>query len=132
MAGRTTEKEIDPIDLGKAVGVAISEGSSFCTKYTERRLKQPKVYTYPRLRVTSCIRETLEPLSKVTGLKIISAREKKIHCKPQDFPPDGKGRYLIDLSLPHYKTLKPHIPQPYRKKWVETWKKKKCYHPDLD
>ncbi|MCP8313996.1 MAG: hypothetical protein H3Z53_06445 [archaeon] len=114
------------IDEVQTATLAITEGYADCV-VTEYKGKE---YRYPALRISSCVKEALEPASRVFGTSIRPDKRKRITCPPELFPPDGRGIWTVSKSGKEMKTtlkkLSPLIPEYYLKKWEQTWKRRKC------
>jgi len=111
-----------------ALGVIYSEGSPYCQKRTDRKGKVG-------FEVGSCDKKMLEPLEAVLKAKKRPDRSKHVICKPEDFPPDGKGNWRIRkegkqaLELLKEGKNKGLTSPTFEKKWNR--KAKECGRDDL-
>jgi len=83
--GFTTD-EIRTADL------IITEGTIGC--WTSRPAKGYE-YRYPFVEIRMCDKHALEAASRTLGVKLGADRTRIPHCKPQDFPPDGRGLWRV-------------------------------------
>jgi len=107
-------------DEAQTATLIVTEGSFRCKE------------KLPTIRIGMCQKGALEPASRVFGTKIFPARtRKRILCKPEDFPPDGRGYWAVETAGRradyHMERLKPLIPHSTYKKWQET--KARCPPP---
>jgi len=86
---RFTTEQIRTADL------IMTEGHIGCAHKTSRKDRTYR-YKYPTVVIGMCNRPALEPASKVFRTAIIADRTKKQHCRPQDFPPDGRGFWRLE------------------------------------
>lgn len=55
-----------------------------------------KKYFYPTLRILMCDREALEPAQRTMKTSIMRDLRGRMVCRPDLFPPDGKGIWRIE------------------------------------
>jgi len=104
----------------------IDEGAFGCSRYTAKKDRIYR-YFYPFVEVRMCDKEALEPVSRVFGRATHPARSKQILCKPEDFPPDGKGIWRVSAEARKaeriMQRLDPLLTTKTRKKWQQAQQK---------
>jgi len=105
-------------DEAQTATLAYTEGTASC--------KGRKGYQYPRVVIGLCVKEGLAPAERAFKRAIYPAKSKRIRCKPQDFPPEGKGRWQFDLHPEDIQKLAPLIPKSYLDGWRKKWEERGC------
>jgi len=104
------------IDEARTAQNIIDEGSFFCHGRMDKR-----PYYYPEIKISMCVREALEPASRVFRTSTRADRVKTVVCPPELFPPNGRGRWTISImGTPAERImerLKPLIPQYHQRQW---------------
>lgn len=84
----------------------VAEGTATCTSSTRRIGKIRYREWYPAIQIKMCDRKALEPAERVFfPAKIRKSKTKKIICPPHLFPPDGKGRWVLQKQHTKHKKL---------------------------
>ena len=103
----------------------LTEGTSYCVPSREKRDKEYRYY-YPRIAISMCDREALEPASRVFGLPIGEDHRKKISCDPQIYPHPKTLYHTVATgtrAVRIVERLKPLLTTAFLKKWERTLKK---------
>ena len=85
-----THKDLT-IDEARTATLLVTEGTALCKAVVVRGRR----YVYPTLRIGMCDREALEPAEEVMKARAFPNRTKRRICRPDMFPPDGKGIWRI-------------------------------------
>jgi len=117
MPKRRNSQEFTTDEIKTAV-TAYTEGSPYCRAFDK--------YRYPSIRINMCVKEALEPIARAMKIKITRGTTKKVVCRPEDFPPDGKGMWQVTIPEYKIKKLYPLIPQTYIKRWHQRWQQMGC------
>ncbi len=114
---RGNPKEEYTTDEARTAQNILDEGALSCVR--DYRYKPP--LAIKRLLIRMCDKEALEPAARVFGTTIRKEIQKRTTCRPDLFPPDGKGIWVVTKDGKPLeqiiKRLDPLLTKEFKRKW---------------
>jgi len=102
----------------QTASLLVAEGSITCIPS-----RKDRVYKYPRVRISMCDKEALEPAQRVFGTTIAPHTRKVRACPPHLFPPEGKGIWEITRTGKTAKQIIEHLKPLLTREFLRKWEK---------